>query len=143
MFKNVYSLYSAFCTQPACYSQSAVCILHSVCILPLVRSLQSAVRSLRLTLTALSILPEKREGRSNRAAGNRAWWPVPGTQILERRESKRHAKSFLPFYFRVRAFSIQRARQSRSQEQAKPGEAREKQEKSLALCFQPRSRPFV
>ena len=33
------------------YSQSAVCILHSVCILPLVRSLQSAVRSLRLTLT--------------------------------------------------------------------------------------------
>ena len=31
--------------------QSAVCILHSICILPLVRSLQSAVRSLRLTLT--------------------------------------------------------------------------------------------
>ena len=31
--------------------QSAVCILHSVCILPLVRSLQSAVRSLRFTLT--------------------------------------------------------------------------------------------
>ena len=31
--------------QPAFYSQSAVCILHSVCILPLVRSLQSAVRS--------------------------------------------------------------------------------------------------
>ena len=100
MFKNVYSLYSAFCTQPAFYSQSAVCILHSVCILPLVRSLQSAVRSLRLTLTALSILPEKREGRSNRAAGSRAWWPVPGTQILERRESKRHTKSFLPFYLR-------------------------------------------
>ena len=45
MFKKVYSLYSAFCTQPAFYSQSAVCILHSVCILPLVRSLQSAVRS--------------------------------------------------------------------------------------------------
>ena len=43
MFKKVYSLYSAFCTQPAFYSQSAVCILHSVCILPLVRSLQSAV----------------------------------------------------------------------------------------------------
>ena len=31
--------------QPAFYSQSAVCILHAVCILPLVRSLQSAVRS--------------------------------------------------------------------------------------------------
>ena len=31
--------------QPAFYSQSVVCILHSVCILPLVRSLQSAVRS--------------------------------------------------------------------------------------------------
>ena len=52
MFKKVYSLYSAFCTQPAFYSQSAVCILHSVCILPLVHSLQSAVRSLRFTLTA-------------------------------------------------------------------------------------------
>ena len=51
MFKKVYSLYSAFCTQPAFYSQSAVCILHSVCILPRVRSLQSAVRSLRFTLT--------------------------------------------------------------------------------------------
>ena len=37
--------------QSAFYSQSAVCILHSVCILPLVRSLQSAVRSLRFTLT--------------------------------------------------------------------------------------------
>ena len=36
MFKKVYSLYSAFCTQPAFYSQSAVCIL------PLVRSPQSA-----------------------------------------------------------------------------------------------------
>ena len=42
MFEKVYSLYSAFCTQPAFYSQSAVCILHSVWILPLVRSLQSA-----------------------------------------------------------------------------------------------------
>ena len=52
MFKNVYSLYSAFFTQPAFYSQSAVCILHLVCILPLVSSLQSAVRSLRFTLTA-------------------------------------------------------------------------------------------
>ena len=39
MFKKVYSLYSAFCTQPAFYSQSAVCILALVC------SLQSAVRS--------------------------------------------------------------------------------------------------
>ena len=47
MVKNsVYSLHSAFCTQPAFYSQSAVCIL------PLVRSLQSAVCSLRITLTA-------------------------------------------------------------------------------------------
>ena len=53
MFKNVYSLYSAFFTQPAFYSQSAVCISHSVCILPLVRRLQSAVRSLRFTLTDL------------------------------------------------------------------------------------------
>ena len=51
MFKNVYSLYSAFFTQPAFYSQSVVCILLSVYILPLVRSLQSAVRSLRFTLT--------------------------------------------------------------------------------------------
>ena len=45
MFKKVYSLYSAFCTELAFYSQSAVCILHSVCSLPLVRSLQSAVCS--------------------------------------------------------------------------------------------------
>ena len=37
--------------QPAVYSQSVVCILHSVFILPLVRSLQSAVRILRFTLT--------------------------------------------------------------------------------------------
>ena len=37
--------------QPAFYSESAVCILHTVCILPLVRSLQSAVCSLRFTLT--------------------------------------------------------------------------------------------
>ena len=51
MFKKVYSLYSAFCTQPAFYSQSAVCILHLVGSLPLVRSLQSAVRNLRFTLT--------------------------------------------------------------------------------------------
>ena len=37
--------------QPVFYPQSAVCILHSVCILPLVHSLQSAVRSLSFTLT--------------------------------------------------------------------------------------------
>ena len=43
--KKEYSLHSAFCTQPVFYSQSAVCILHSLCILPLVRSLQSAVCS--------------------------------------------------------------------------------------------------
>ena len=42
--------------QPAFYSQSAVGILHTVCILPLVRSLQSAVRSLRLTLTDKEML---------------------------------------------------------------------------------------
>ena len=41
--------------QPTFYSQSAVCSLHSVCILPLVRSLQSAVRSLRFTLTAVQL----------------------------------------------------------------------------------------
>ena len=55
MFKNVYSLYSAFFTQPAFYSQPAVCILHSVCILPLVRTLQSAIRSLRFTLTSFKL----------------------------------------------------------------------------------------
>ena len=55
MFKKVYSLYSAFCTQPAFYSQSAVCILHSVCSLPMVRGPQSAVCSLRFTLTVLSL----------------------------------------------------------------------------------------
>ena len=55
--KKEYSLHSAFCTQPAFYSQSAVCILHSLCILPLVRSLQSAVRSLHFTLTvSISVL---------------------------------------------------------------------------------------
>ena len=42
--------------QPVFYSQSAVGILHTVCILPLVRSLQSAVRSLRLTLTDKEML---------------------------------------------------------------------------------------
>ena len=55
--KKEYSLHSAFCTQLAFYSQSTVCILHSLCILPLVRSLQSAVRSLRFTLTvSISVL---------------------------------------------------------------------------------------
>ena len=42
----VCSPYSGFCTQPAFYSQSAVCILHSICILPLapgVRKADSAV----------------------------------------------------------------------------------------------------
>ena len=56
MFKRVYSLYSAFCIQPAFYSQSAVCILRSVCSLPPVRSLQTAVRSLRSTLTVFIML---------------------------------------------------------------------------------------
>ena len=56
MFKNVYSLYSAFFTQPAFYSQSAVCILHSVCILPLVCSQQSTVCSLHFTLTISIII---------------------------------------------------------------------------------------
>ena len=55
MFKKVHSLYSPF--YPSLHFtlslQSAVCILHSVCILRLVRSLQSAVRSLRFTLTVL------------------------------------------------------------------------------------------
>ena len=47
--KKEYSLHSAFCTQPAFYSQSAVCILHSLSFYPwsAVRSLQSAVRSLQ------------------------------------------------------------------------------------------------
>ena len=54
--KKEYSLHSAFCTQPAFYSQSAVCILHSLCILPLVRSLQSAVRSLPFALTVTRTL---------------------------------------------------------------------------------------
>ena len=59
MFKKVYSLYSAF------YSQSAVCILHLVCILPLVRSLQSAVRCLRFTLTDILYYMEKYMGSGN------------------------------------------------------------------------------
>ena len=39
--------------QLAFYSQSTVCSLHTVFILPLVRSPQSAVRNLRFTLTDL------------------------------------------------------------------------------------------
>ena len=47
-----YSLCSVcILSQSSFYCQSAVCISHSVCILPLVRSLQFAVRSLRFTLT--------------------------------------------------------------------------------------------
>ena len=59
--KSAVDLNSAFYPYPAFYSQSAVFILHSVCILPLVRGLQSAVRSpqsavrsLPLTLTIFS-----------------------------------------------------------------------------------------
>ena len=50
MFKK--SLQSLFCIlpQPAFYSQSAVCILHSVCILPPVRSLQSAFYTDRIII---------------------------------------------------------------------------------------------
>ena len=49
--------------QSAFYSQSAVCILHSVCILSLVRSLQSAARSLRFTLTVFQKLRLIEEGK--------------------------------------------------------------------------------
>ena len=52
-----YSLFSVcILPQPVFYSQSAVGILHTVCILPLVRSLQSTVRSVRLTLTVKEML---------------------------------------------------------------------------------------
>ena len=44
MFKKGLQFLFCILPQPAFYSQSAVCILHSICILPL-------VRSLRLTLT--------------------------------------------------------------------------------------------
>ena len=66
--KKEYSLHSAFCTQPAFYSQSAVCILHSLCILPWSAfcSLQSAVCSLQSAVCVLhwpyeNLLKEKRE----------------------------------------------------------------------------------
>ena len=49
--KSAVDLNSAFYPQPAFYSQSAVCILHSVYILPL-------VRSLRFTRTGLFIVCE-------------------------------------------------------------------------------------
>ena len=58
MFKKVFSLYSAFCTQPAFYTlslqsafytQSALYPWSAVC------SLQSAVRSLRFTLTGIHV----------------------------------------------------------------------------------------
>ena len=82
---------SAFCTRPAFYSQSAVCILHSVCIYPwsavrspqsAVRSPQSAVRSpqstvrspqVYFTLTALvpSLLLGKQGGKIFRSKGTR------------------------------------------------------------------------
>ena len=52
---RVCSPHSAFCTQPAFYSRSAVCILHSVYILPLVRTLQPAVRSLPFKLTGIKV----------------------------------------------------------------------------------------
>ena len=39
----------AFCTQLAFYSQSVVSILHSVCILPLVRTLRFTLTSLKLS----------------------------------------------------------------------------------------------
>ena len=49
-----------------CY-KSAVCILLSVCILPLVRSLQSAVRSLRFTLTGQTISFERPKNHLRRS----------------------------------------------------------------------------
>ena len=70
--KKEYSLHSAFCTQPAFYSQSAVCILHSLCILPWSAfcSLQSAVCSLQSAVCVLhwpyeNLLKEKREINSS------------------------------------------------------------------------------
>ena len=51
MFKKVYSLYSAFCTQPVFYSQSAVCSLHFTLSLHFTPGPQSALCSLRFTLT--------------------------------------------------------------------------------------------
>ena len=54
MFKKVYSLYPAFCTQPAFYSESAVCILHTVFILRLVRSLRFTMTAFR-TVTVKNI----------------------------------------------------------------------------------------
>ena len=50
--------------QSAFYSQSVVCILHSVCILPLVRNLRSAVRSPQSSLYTDRMLISKLE----------CWW---------------------------------------------------------------------
>ena len=50
MFKKVYIVYSAFCTQAAFYTQSAFYPWSAVC------SLQSAVHSLRFTLTVFGNL---------------------------------------------------------------------------------------
>ena len=66
--------------QPAFYSQSAVCILHTVCIFPLVRSLQSAVCSLRFTLTVCS--NQCCVWRS--AAINLLWVPIISFNLLWR-----------------------------------------------------------
>ena len=55
-----YSLCSVcILSQPAFYSQSAVCIL------PLVRSLQSAVRSLRFTLTECTFKTKEYSNNGN------------------------------------------------------------------------------
>ena len=55
IFPTVCSPHSAFCTQPAFYSKSAVCLLHSVCILPLVRCPRSAVRSPQSAVRSLPL----------------------------------------------------------------------------------------
>ena len=52
MFKEVYSLYFAFCTRPVFYSQSAVCSLHFTLSVKFTPGPQSAVCSLCFTLTA-------------------------------------------------------------------------------------------
>ena len=56
--------------------------------------------------------------------------PVPGSQIVgkmrkfrARENGGRAGKSFFPFFFLVRTFSIQRARLSQSLEKAKLGNA--------------------
>jgi len=59
--------------QPAFYFESAVRILHTVFVLPLVLSLQSAVRSLRFTLTGLTIIPWARMGSKAIAHEAEGW----------------------------------------------------------------------